>query len=371
MHLAIDYRRKFGRDVLIDLIGYRRFGHNEQDEPTYTQPLMYEAIKSHPTVRELYAARLVDAGRAHRRAGHGDAERRRPRGWPRRTGTSASSGAPKLIAQKSEQGGDVTASPRRRASTRAKLLRWSDDAGRVARRVHAQPQARDAVRTPQVRADSSKAKSIGASPKALAFAVAARRRHPDPADRPGQRTRHVQPPPRRAARCGDQREVRPAAAPRRREGVVRDLQLAALRVRVSRASSTATRPKLPNALVLWEAQFGDFNNGAQIIIDQFIAAGAAKWGETTRLTMLLPHGYEGAGPEHSSARLERFLQLSAEGNIRVANCSTAAQYFHLLRRQAKSARSVSARRHDAEVAAAQPCRVRHARRAGRRLVPRA
>ncbi|HYT99564.1 MAG TPA: hypothetical protein VEK85_04270, partial [Gemmatimonadales bacterium] len=93
----------------------------------------------------------------------------------------------------------------------------------------------------------------------------------------------------------------------------------------------------PDALVLWEAQYGDFTNGGEVIIDQFLIAGLAKWGQTSRLTLLLPHGYEGQGPEHSSARIERFLALGADGNLRIANCTTPAQYFHLLRRQARHA----------------------------------
>jgi 2-oxoglutarate dehydrogenase E1 component len=332
VRLAIDYRSKFGRDTVIDLIGYRRFGHNEQDEPMYTQPLMYEAIKSHPTVRELFAAQLVAQGaittdevkamqdaasariaEAHRNVREGDQK--------------------KLIAQTkpADSRGEpvpTTGVDRERLLRYAQSVVATPDDFNINRKLHGQFERRHAALLADGEVDWGLA-------EALAFASLLGEGTP--------------------IRLTGQDVERGTFS--HRHAVLHDMRTnkkfvplqhladakASFEIYNSPLSEYACLGfeygyggVLPNALVLWEAQFGDFNNGAQIIIDQFIAAGAAKWGQETRLTLLLPHGYEGAGPEHSSARLERFLQLSAEGNIRIANCSTAAQYFHLLRSQSKA-----------------------------------
>ena len=332
VRLAIDYRAKFGRDTVIDLIGYRRFGHNEQDEPMYTQPLMYDAIKTHPTVRELFAAQLVAQGvitadelktmqdtatarmaEAHRNVREGNQK--------------------KLIGQSKPAGGQREVA-QGTAVDRERLLRYADavvaaPAGfEVNKKLVGQFQKRALGLVSDGELDWGLA-------EALAFASLLDDGTP--------------------IRLTGQDVERGTFS--HRHAVLHDMRTnekyvplqhladakASFEIYNSPLSEYACLGfeygyggYLPNALVLWEAQFGDFNNGAQIIIDQFIAAGAAKWGQETRLTLLLPHGYEGAGPEHSSARLERFLQLSAEGNIRIANCSTASQYFHLLRSQAKA-----------------------------------
>jgi 2-oxoglutarate dehydrogenase E1 component len=332
VHLAIDYRRRFGRDVLIDLIGYRRFGHNEQDEPTYTQPRMYETIKSHPTVRELFAARLVAQGvlTAEQVTAMQEAATARITEAHRNV---KEQGAPKLISLKSKSGSPE--GPVHTGVERAKLLRWSEDVVAVpagfipSKKLQQQFAKRKSALKLEGEVDWGLA-------EALAFASLLS--EGTPIRLTGQDTERGTFSHRHAVL--HDANTNEKYVPLQHLGTAK----ASFEIHNSPLSEYAClgfeygySTEANDVLVLWEAQFGDFNNGAQIIIDQFIAAGAAKWGETTRLTMLLTHGYEGAGPEHSSARLERFLSLSAEGNIRIANCSTAAQYFHLLRSQAKAA----------------------------------
>jgi multifunctional 2-oxoglutarate metabolism enzyme len=332
VHLAIDYRRKFGRDVVVDLIGYRRFGHNEQDEPAYTQPRQTELIKQHPTVRELYAAQLVAQGVLTNEQSKEMQDTATARIAEAHKNVKSGEFQAKLINAAVYPSVNEEAPDTRVDKTR--LLKWSEEV------VHApdgfQPnkklQQQFAKRTQALKETGEVDWGLA---EALAFASLLTEGTP--------------------IRLSGQDTERGTFS--HRHAVLHDSRTNAKYVPLQHVNDAKASFEIynsplseyaclgfeygygfesSNALVLWEAQFGDFNNGAQIIIDQFIAAGAAKWGQQTRLTLLLPHAYEGAGPEHSSARLERFLQLSAEGNIRVANCSTAAQYFHLLRAQAKA-----------------------------------
>ena len=334
VHLAIDYRRKFRRDVLIDLIGYRRFGHNEQDEPAYTQPKMTELIKSHPTVRELFAARLVAQGvltadqvtKLQEAATARMAEAHR---------NVKEQGAPKLISLKSKSGSvEVNAQT---GVEKAKLLRWSDaliatpEGFTPNKKLAAQFAKRKSALALEGEVDWGMAEG-------LAFASLIS--EGTPIRFTGQDTERGTFSHRHAV-LHDANNNEKYVPLQHLDGAKASFEIhnSPLSEYACLGFEYGYSSEIPEAMVLWEAQFGDFNNGAQIIIDQFISAGAAKWGQATRLTMLLPHGYEGAGPEHSSARLERFLSLSAEGNIRIANCSTAGQYFHLLRAQAKAAQA--------------------------------
>ncbi|MDP9019107.1 MAG: multifunctional oxoglutarate decarboxylase/oxoglutarate dehydrogenase thiamine pyrophosphate-binding subunit/dihydrolipoyllysine-residue succinyltransferase subunit, partial [Candidatus Eremiobacteraeota bacterium] len=330
VHLAMDFRRQFGRDVLIDLIGYRRFGHNEQDEPAYTQSGMYEKIKAHPTARELFANKLIAQGVIGAEQATemvAEATRRITEAHQKIKGGKAAG----MITK--HAGNTGVADVVETKVGKEKLLAFSDalvnfPAGFAAnKKLATQFERRKALIHEKGLVDWGMA-------EALAFATLLTEGTPIRIS--GQDTERGTFSHRHAV-LHDPRSNSEYIPLQHVAG-----SKASFEIRNSPLSEYAClgfeygySGAIPKALVLWEAQFGDFNNGAQIIIDQFIAAGQAKWGQTSRLTLLLPHGYEGAGPEHSSARLERFLQLSAEGNLRVAYCSTAGNYFHLLRMQAR------------------------------------
>jgi 2-oxoglutarate decarboxylase len=341
VRLAFAFREEFGHDVVIDLIGYRRFGHNEADEPAYTQPEMYAKIKAKKRVSELWAEKLVADGVISQE----DVERQRQDVWDELTRLhqdlkaqiKAAEDAGTVEQATGEYQLDRSPSPEVQTAVSAdRLLSLNDellalpDGFTVHPKLVKQLERRRQAVGPDGGIDWAHAETL-AFASLLTEGVPIRLTGQD-VERGTFSQRHMV---LHDARTGQSlcpiQSLPGALAPF-------ELHNSPLSEVACLGFEYGYSAEAPETLVLWEAQFGDFGNAAQVIIDQFIVSGLAKWGQTTRLTLLLPHGYEGSGPEHSSARLERFLQLAAEGNIRVANLTTPAQYFHLLRRQARIAK---------------------------------
>jgi len=333
--MAIEFRQKFHRDIVIDMWCYRRFGHNEGDEPSFTQPLMYKNIKTHPGVSEIYSKRLVDQGVIDGNWSSEHAMRF----------TQVLEQEFKAAAEYKPNDADwfggrwaglnKPADPetaRRNVETgmSRKLL---ESLGRTLTTV---PEGHN-VHPTLARVLSAKKDMFTngegfdwATAEALAFGSLLSegygvRLSGQDSGRGTFSHRHAV----WVDQTNESKYIPLATVPHGRFEVL-DSPLSEFGVLGFEYGYAGADPK---ALVLWEGQFGDFANGAQVMIDQFIAAGESKWLRANGLVMLLPHGYEGQGPEHSSARLERYLQLCAEDNIQVANCTTPANYYHMLRRQ--------------------------------------
>jgi 2-oxoglutarate dehydrogenase E1 component len=335
IRLALAYRVRFGHDVVVDLVGYRRHGHNEQDEAAYTQPLMAAAIAEHPTVREQFAAELVSAGDVTEDQAAELEQKILTELKAAHEALKETFGAPEpparpddthVPAATGEQVVTAVAADRLR-SLNEELLRVPDGFTPHPKLMKQLERRRDTIEEGGI--DWGQAEAL-AFASLLVDGIPIRLTGQD-TERGTFSHRHA---------VLHDVNTGGAFTPLQHLGDAG----AAFEIYNSPLSEYACvgfeygySAAAPEALVLWEAQFGDFVNGAQIVIDQFISAGLSKWRESTRLTLLLPHGYEGNGPEHSSARLERFLQLAAQENIRIANCTTSAQYFHLLRRQALDA----------------------------------
>ena len=333
IQLAFEYRQQFKKDVVVDMYCYRRHGHNEGDEPRFTQPLMYSAIEDHPPISDIFFGHLVKFGditpdevRGLPRDLRGEAERRvcRSRRSPTRRSCPSirkSLASPELLepvetavplAKLQEIGQAMTKEPGT-IELNPKIKRCSAGAARFR---HGQDR-----------------RSTGAPPRRLRSAALLECGYPVRLS--GQDSRR--------GTFTQRHSVLYDVKTRERYTPLNHISpnQASFCVYNSPLSEYAVLGfdygyglDFPDMLVLWEAQFGDFANGAQIMIDQYIVCSETKWGETSSIVLLLPHGYHGQGPEHSSARLERYLQACAEDNIQVANLSTPASYFHILRRQA-------------------------------------
>ncbi|WP_113929221.1 2-oxoglutarate dehydrogenase E1 component [Bacillus sp. P14.5] len=329
--LAYEYRNKFSKDFVIDLIGYRRFGHNEMDEPMVTNPVMYNRITNHPTPRKIYEERLISEGIVTQEEAakmEKDIEDTLKAAYEK---VPTKDENPDIVMNPPEDvtNGfpdiDTSVDFDQLQGLNDELLQWPEGFTPF-KKLEKILQRRGGV-------FSGKGKIDWAHAETLAFATILKEGTP--------------------IRLTGQDSERGTFA--QRHLVLHDHEtgremIPLHQLKDSNASFSVFNSPLtetavvgyeygynvfaPETLVLWEAQFGDFANTAQVMFDQFISAGRAKWGQKSGLVMLLPHGYEGQGPEHSSARLERFLQMAGEFNWTVANCSTAGQYFHILRRQA-------------------------------------
>jgi 2-oxoglutarate dehydrogenase E1 component len=339
MRLAMAYRERWNRDIVIDVIGYRRFGHNETDEPAYTQPTTAAKIKTHPPVSEIYAEKLIgEETISAEEVGQASEQRHEEMAAalknlrdkmeageyedPTVTGVTTSTG--ELL--------DRTASPPVHTAVEADKLRRlneellrTPDGFNVHRKLRRPLSKRtDALEQGGIDFGQAEALAFGSL---LTESIHVRLTGQD-TERGTFSHRHlVLHDENTGLKYCPMQNLEDASAPF-------ELHNSPLSETACLGFEYGYSAATPNSLILWEAQFGDFANSGQVIIDSFIVSGESKWGQTSRLSLLLPHGYEGSGPEHSSARIERFLALGAEGNIRIAYPTTAAQYFHLLRRQA-------------------------------------
>jgi 2-oxoglutarate dehydrogenase E1 component len=336
--VATEYRMKFQRPVVIDMFCYRRFGHNEGDEPSFTQPLMYKKIRSHPSTLEIYSKKLIGEGvvtegeveamKADWRA-HLEVEMESGSGYkPNKADWLDGRWSGLKVAGEVED-------PRRGNTGMA-----IGDLREIGKKITAIPQGFNVHKTIQRFLDNrAKAIETGegidwSTAEALAFGSLLKEGHPVRLS--GQDSERGTFSQRHSVLFDQDTEERHTSLNHLGEGQARfEVLNSSLSEEAVLGFEYGYSTVEPNALTLWEAQFGDFANGAQVVFDQFISSGERKWLRMSGLVCLLPHGYEGQGPEHSSARLERFLQMCAEDNLQVANLTTPANYFHALRRQLK------------------------------------
>jgi 2-oxoglutarate dehydrogenase E1 component len=329
--LAIAYRQRFKLDYLIDLVGYRKYGHNEGDEPAFTQPQIYQIVAAHPSVREKYARTLVDAGSLTQEQADALMQSR----------MSELESAYASVKPEQDYIPPVPEVPPSGAARKARTAVPFETLSAINTNLMTVPEGFTVHRKLERGRERRKAMFASPSERSIDWAAAEElamatiladgvpiRFTGEDVERGTFSHRHAV---YHDAVSGEE-HIPLQTLPQAR---------ASFEVRNSPLSEYACvgfelgyNLQEPDRLVMWEAQYGDFINGAQIILDEYLTSGRAKWGMAPSLVLLLPHGYEGQGPDHSSARLERFLNAAADTNMRIANCTTAAQYFHLLRRQA-------------------------------------